>query len=237
VDHDLPIAASVRIHCTAIVIVLALSSRINAQDFTADGPHPDRADVSASGAAPAPDRVFGILPNYSTVERDATVSPISRRWMLEATAKNTFDPYLFPLVGVTTALGGGRSGAFPTRYATAFADNAVGNFMTSALFPSMLNQDPRYYRRGTGGTARRTLYAVSRVGVTRSSAGQSQFNYSEVLGNLTAGAIANVYYSDSARSLTGTLSRWGSQVLWDAVSNELKEFWPDIRHHLRSAPR
>jgi len=228
------IAASVRIHCTAVVIVLALSNHVNAQDFIADGLHQDGTDVPA---ARAPERVFGILPNYTTVERDATVSPLSRRWMLEATAKNTFDPYVFPLVGVTTALGRGRSGTFATRYATAFADNAVGNFMTSALLPSMLNQDPRYYRRGTGGTTRRTLYAVSRIGVTRSSAGRPQFNCSEVLGNLAAGAIANVYYRDSAQSLTGTLSRWGTQVLWDAVSNELKEFWPDIRHHLRPATR
>jgi len=28
------------------------------------------------------------------------------------------------------------------------------------------------------------------------------------------------------------LSRWGMQVMWDTLSNELKEFWPDVRRKL-----
>jgi len=33
--------------------------------------------------------------------------------------------------------------------------------------------------------------------------------------------------------VAGTLSRWGMQVMWDTLSNQLKEFWPDVRHRLR----
>ncbi len=28
------------------------------------------------------------------------------------------------------------------------------------------------------------------------------------------------------------LTRWGMQVLWDTLSNEMKEFWPDVREKL-----
>jgi hypothetical protein len=31
-----------------------------------------------------------------------------------------------------------------------------------------------------------------------------------------------------------TLTRWGTQILWDAAANELKEFWPDLRRRLAS---
>jgi hypothetical protein len=27
--------------------------------------------------------------------------------------------------------------------------------------------------------------------------------------------------------------RWGMQVMWDTLSNEMKEFWPDIHNYLR----
>jgi hypothetical protein len=43
-----------------------------------------------------------------------------------------------------------------------------------------------------------------------------------------------LYYPSEDHSSTQTLTRWGMQVMWDAVSNEFKEFWPDIRrkmHH------
>ena len=62
-------------------------------------------------------------------------------------------------------------------------------------------------------------------------------NYSDIAGNLGASAIANVYYASANRSTTATLTRWGAQVMWDALSNELKEFWPDIRKRIRSPRR
>jgi hypothetical protein len=48
-----------------------------------------------------------------------------------------------------------------------------------------------------------------------------------------AAGISNAYYAPGDRTVGGTLARWGMQVLWDTVSNELKEFWPDIRRKMR----
>lgn len=195
------------------------------------------AIAAAQDGAPAPDRVLGVLPNFGTVEHDAPAAPIERSGMFEATARNTFDPVVFPLTGLMTALGEDRSRGYAGRYATSFADNAIGNFMTSAVFPSMLRQDPRYYQRGGGSAGSRAWYALSRVAVTRSAGGTPQFNYSEVLGNLAGGAAANAYYPQAGRSLSAIATRWATQVLWDAAANELKEFWPDVRQRLRSARR
>jgi len=214
-----------------VITVIGISAPAAAQ--AVDQPDGPAWEAGESSAPLAPHRMFGVLPNYSTIERDGQAQTLSARDMMRLTAKNSFDPYVFPFVGASVALGQGGTSSFGGRYATAFADNAIGNFMTSAIFPAMLHQDPRYYQRGTGGVTKRAAYALSRTVVTRSSDGRRQFNYSEIAGNFTAGAISNVYYSPANQSVSGTLTRWGMQVMWDAVSNELKEFWPDIRNRLR----
>jgi hypothetical protein len=48
-----------------------------------------------------------------------------------------------------------------------------------------------------------------------------------------AAGLSNVYYSPADRTVGATMSRWGTQVMWDTVANELKEFWPDISAKLR----
>jgi hypothetical protein len=104
--------------------------------------------------------------------------------------------------------------------------------MTTAVVPSLTNEDARYFRSGEGGLFRRMAYAASRSVVTRTRSGGSTFNVSEVGGNLAAAGLSNLYYGPADRTVSGTMSRWGTQVMWDTVANELKEFWPDIRAKL-----
>jgi hypothetical protein len=103
----------------------------------------------------------------------------------------------------------------------------IGNYMTEGVYPSILHQDPRYFRRGAGGGASRFAYAISQVFWTHRDSGGTQFNYSEWLGNSTAVAISNAYYPDH-RSAGSSISKLGMQVGFDAVGNVLKEFWPDV---------
>lgn len=116
----------------------------------------------------------------------------------------------------------------------AIADHALGVAMKSAVMPALFGEDSRYVASRSSSGIRRAAYAASRSVVTRSRAGQLQFNVSEVGGaGITAG-LSNLYRPAADRSLTATLSRWGAQVLFDTLSNELREFWPDIRrvfHH------
>jgi hypothetical protein len=180
-----------------------------------------------------PDRVFGVLPNYSTVEGNRQVPPITAGQAFHMAALNSFDPYVFPFVGVVAALGVGQGTTnYTRRYATALADNSIGNFMTSAVLPSLLHQDPRYFELGAGSFWHRAGYAASRSLVTRSRAGRPQFNVSEIGGNGIAALISNAYYQPVDRNALGVVTRWGSQVMWDTLSNELKEFWPDVRRKL-----
>ncbi len=100
--------------------------------------------------------------------------------------------------------------------------------MTEAIFPSMLRQDPRYFRRGYGGNGNRMAYAVSQIFWTHNDSGKNGPNYSELLGNSAAVAISQAYYADG-RDATDAGVKLGSQLGVDAASNLLKEFWPDIQ--------
>jgi hypothetical protein len=177
-------------------------------------------------------RMFGIFPDGSAIDRAALQAPLTTSELFVRTASHTFDPVVFPMLGVTAAFRGTPGAGYQQRYLTAVADNALGNFMTSAIAPALFHQDPRYVASDRSGTLRRAGYALSRSVVIRSQSGHLQINVSELGGNAAAAGLSNLYYSPADRTVTGTLTRWGSQVLWNCVSNEMKEFWPDIRQRL-----
>ena len=101
--------------------------------------------------------------------------------------------------------------------------------MTEGVFPSVLHEDPRYFKLTQGGFFQRTRYAISRIFVTRTDAGRTQFNYSEIAGNAMAAGISNLYYPAENRTAPNALAKWGTGVAVDTFYNLMWEFWPDIR--------
>jgi hypothetical protein len=198
--------------------------------------------AASSAAAEEHGRLFGVLPNYTTVDKQPEASagesldvpPMSAQYSFKLANLSSFDPVVFPFVGLKTALGAGASSdsSFGGRYGKAFADNAIGNFMTMAIVPSLLKRDPRYFRQGQGGLFHRMAYAASRSVVGQTRSGDPKFSISKVGGNLAAASLSNLYYSPADRTVTATMSRWASLMMWNTVSNELKEFWPDIHAKL-----
>src|ERR1700751_2423555 len=88
-----------------VVVTLSLTMSANAQE---QEPQPSVQAATATDeqdAAPLkkPDRVFGVLPNYGTVEDATNVPAITTASTFRMAALNAFDPYVFPFVGVTAA--------------------------------------------------------------------------------------------------------------------------------------
>ena len=189
---------------------------------------------------PGGKRVFGVLPNYRTIDQSQVKGPLTAGQKFTIANKDSFD---YPLVLLAGGLGGigqwsnqnpsfgQEMGGFGKRLVTGFVDQTLGNIMTEGLFPSVLHEDPRYYRRSTGSTWSRTAYALSRLFVTPTDAGGLTFNYSEWAGNATATAISNVYYPDG-RTAVANIGKLGVQIGLDGFALVLKEFWPDIKHDL-----
>jgi hypothetical protein len=103
----------------------------------------------------------------------------------------------------------------------------IGDFMTEGIYPTLLHQDPRYFRKGKGSGWSRFSYAVGQIILTHTDEGKNTFNYSEILGNSTAVAISMAYYPDS-RDASDAVIKLVDQLSVDAASNVLKEFWPEI---------
>jgi hypothetical protein len=189
---------------------------------------------------PKNDRIFYALPNLLTVENASSQPPLTTGQKFKLVAEGTFDPVEFAFIGVETGVnqasntnptfGQGFKG-YGKRYALAFTDNTVENFMTGAIYPTMLRQDPRYYQLGKGRILHRIAYAGLRVLITRSDSGKTEFNFSEILGAATAAGISNAYHP-GPRTLGSNVNVWGTQIGWDAVAYEMKEFWPDLRRYI-----
>ena len=184
------------------------------------------------------DRIFEVMPNYGTVEGAEIIPRLSTGKKFKLATAGVFDYFTYPFIGSLAAIGqmnnspkswGQGWGAYGKRYGASFADNGIGTYMTTAVFPSILREDPRYYQRGEGRFAHRAFYSISRLFVTRTDSRHTRFNFSEIVGNAVAGGISNIYHPPEDRTLSRNLNTWGMLIMWDGVSNEMKEFWPDIR--------
>jgi len=182
-------------------------------------------------------RVFGVLPNYRTADGTLPFSPISPHQKFHIAIKDTFDYPSYILAGAFAGIsqlgnsnpsfGQGMKG-YAKRYGGSVADQDLGNFMTEAILPTALRQDPRYFRKVNGSFKSRLLYAATRVAVAKTDGGNWTFNASEVLGNGIVASIGNAYYPDSV-GFAPTMQRMFTQIGTDALSQVLKEFWPDIK--------
>ena len=202
---------------------------------------PDNGQLNKNGTSN--DRLFFTLPNFLTVENASNIPPLTSGQKFRVVARSSFDYVEYPwygfLAGISQAensesgYGQGAAG-YGKRYGAAFADGTIENFWTSAILPSVLHQDPRYYQVGHGGFWHRAGYAMSRIVVTRSDSGHNQFNTSEILGSMISASISTYSYHPHAdQTLRNTASVWASQIGYDILTTVVKEFWPDIRRKIR----
>jgi len=189
------------------------------------------------------DRLFFVLPNFLTLEDAGKVAPLTAAEKYKVVARSSFDYVQYfwfgALAGISQAQNGeagygqGMEG-YAKRFGAAYGDSTIENFLTGAILPSALHQDPRYYQLGKGSFWHRTGYAVSRIFITRTDAGVNQFNYSEVFGSAAAAGISTYsYHPRGDRNLTNAAGVWGTQIGLDTLTTVLHEFWPDIRRKLR----
>jgi hypothetical protein len=110
------------------------------------------------------------------------------------------------------------------------APKRSSTFFDKCLYPSLLEQKPRYHSSTSGSFMGRASYAASRIFVTRDESGKRRVNTSYFLGVLTSVAAADAAYRPYwARSASTTFSNFGSTIGSDAGINLFHEFGPGIR--------
>jgi len=179
-------------------------------------------------------RVLGFVPNFY-VSYFPDAAPLSTKQKFELAWKTTLDPVTLVLTG---AIAGGQQArddfkgygqgaqGYAKRFGASYGDVFAGTFIGSAILPSVLKQDPRYFYKGRGSKRSRILYALANSVICKGDNGHWQPNYSSIAGNLAAGGISNLYYPANDRNGIGTVVSTALIRLGEtAVANIFQEFF------------
>ncbi|HTV04555.1 MAG TPA: carboxypeptidase-like regulatory domain-containing protein [Acidobacteriaceae bacterium] len=177
-------------------------------------------------------RIGKVIPNFYTTY-DWNAPPMLARQKFQLGFRSVIDPMSFIAVaGIAGAeqylnvfpeFGGGFEG-YAKRYGAAYTTHFTADMLSSAVYPSIFHQDPRYFYKGRGSFRSRALYAVSCAFITRGDNGHLEPNYSGILGNFTAAAISNLYYPDAERGGSLVLFNGLADTGADAALNLIREF-------------
>jgi hypothetical protein len=189
-------------------------------------------------------RVLGVIPNFYVTYDPHPVS-LTAKQKFELAWKTSVDPVTFAIVGgiagvqqaenTFSGYGQGAQG-YGKRYGASYADLVSGTFIGSAILPSLLKQDPRYFYKGAGSKRSRILYAIANSVICKGDNGHWQPNYSNILGNLAAGGISNLYYPAQNRNGAGlTFENAAIGIGATAAANLVEEFLmrkltPNLKH-------
>jgi hypothetical protein len=191
---------------------------------------------------------FAISAGCLHAQAPALDSPLSNGEKWDFATAETFNPLIILDLGAAAAVRQEQN-QFPSfgqwvrgylkRFGVAFGNHVGSDYLTGAIFPLLLHEDPRYFRKASGGFFHRLFYAASRIPVTRTDAGTNRFNFSEFLGNAAAATLSNAYLPHGDRTTSYSAQTFGLFLASDALTNVAYEFWPDVRrklfHHSSSA--
>lgn len=203
------------------------------------GAQPAHAAVPASKQQPK--RILGVMPNYRAVSAGAMPPPPTPKQAFKIATQNSFDYSAFVFVGITSLLAEGTDAhpqlgkgipGFGRYYWRGFVDKTDGNYLVLFAFPTVFHQDERYFARGEGSFWKRGIYAASRVLITPDYHGHDSFNISELLGRGISQGISAAYYPSQSRTAGALAVKFGYAVGRDALTNVVREFWPDFATHI-----
>jgi hypothetical protein len=156
-------------------------------------------------------RVLGLFPNFY-VTYDRNVVPLNAGQKFKLAWKTTSDPLTFVGVAALAGLeqatnaydgyGQGAEGYFK-RFGASYTDAITATYIGSAVLPSVLKQDPRYFYKGKGNVGSRLLYALGSPFFCKGDNMRWQPNYSNVGGTFAAAGISYLYYPQSDRNGAG----------------------------------
>jgi hypothetical protein len=182
-------------------------------------------------------RTLGIVPAFNISYRQDAVS-MSAGQKMKLAFRSSIDPVTlagaFLVAGYHEAMdddaafGWGIEG-YGKRSGAAYLDAFDGTMIGNGILPALLHQDPRYFRLGHGSITHRLLYALAtNVICKHDNTHKWEPSYSNVGGNIIAGAISNLYYPSQNSGITETFSNGMIVTAEGGISAVFEEFWPDI---------
>ncbi|HLJ28474.1 MAG TPA: hypothetical protein VKY85_17315 [Candidatus Angelobacter sp.] len=185
-------------------------------------------------------RILGVVPQFGMTSR-LNAPPLTTGEKFHLFLKSSFDPFQYAAAGLQAGLGqatnefsgyGQGAAGYGKRYGATIADQVSSNFFSNFFYPTLLKEDPRYFRLGEGTIKHRILYSLAQEFVCHTDKGGRAFNWSNVLGAFTSGAISNAYYPSTDRGAGLTVSRSAVALLYGSAGGLIDEFWVDIHNKL-----
>jgi hypothetical protein len=182
-------------------------------------------------------RTLGVVPAFNISYRADAVS-LTAGQKMKLSFRSATDPVAFGIAIVVagyhealdddTGFGWGIEG-FGKRSGAAYLDAFDGAIIGNGILPSILHQDPRYFRLGHGTVKHRLLYALAtNVICKHDNTHKWEPNYSNVGGNIISGAISNFYYPASNSGIGQTFTNGLTVTAEGGLGSVFQEFWPDI---------
>jgi hypothetical protein len=186
-------------------------------------------------------RLLGVLPSFNVSYRFDAVS-LTAGQKLRLAFRGAIDPATFGTAFLVAGYSEGMHDniGFPwgakgvlERTGAAYLDIFDGSMIGTGILPALLHQDPRYFRMGHGSTVRRTFYAIANNFVCKhDKSGRWEPNYSNMGGNISAGALSNFYYPSSGSSVGKMFANGAIVTIEGGMGTIVNEFWPDISRKL-----
>lgn len=210
---------------------------------------PAPQDKHGDVAAPPPilqqqKRVFGVLPNYTSISGGTRPKPAGWKTDSEVAWKQSTDYvgliYTFSTSAIAygqdthpslDTVNGGNAPVWAYMW-RGLLDRTDQTALGTLLFPALLHQDTRYYAMGTGSKVRRTLHAAESVVIAHSYSGRPVFNVAGLAGKVGAQAVSTTYYPAGSEDFGVLASKFTYACLRQAGFTILREFSPDIAQHL-----
>ncbi len=181
-------------------------------------------------------RIAGVVPNFN-VSYNQDAAPLSKKQKLHIAFRTAIDPVSFGIAGFDAALSqaendfpGYRQGmqGYAKRFGASYADNFDGTLLGNAIFPILLKQDPRYFRRGDGKFLVPSFLFSFHHRMVQKRQRQMGTQLLKRVGKSGCGRNLQPLLS-SFRSWRGlTFERGFTVTAYGAFGGVFNEFWPDI---------
>jgi hypothetical protein len=182
-------------------------------------------------------RTLGVVPAFNISYRADAVS-LTAGQKLKLAFRSATDPVAMGIAFIVAGeheafdddkgFGWGWEG-YGKRSGAAYLDAFDGAIIGNGILPSILHQDPRYFRLGHGTVKHRLLYALAtNVICKHDNTHKWQPNYSNVGGNIISGLISNLYYPSGDSGIGQTFTNGLTVTAEGGLGSVFQEFWPDI---------
>lgn len=227
-------------------LLLAAATSVLSAAVLPDAPMPQNASQSPMPTAAAvPVRSGGLgdllFPDRFTVDSGTQTQPLTVRQKFGGYVREQLGLSPFVAAGISAAVSQGLDSdpdwgqgweAYGKRTGDILIEGETVAIMREGIFPSILHQDPRYYRRGEGTVTDRGVYAATRTLITRQDSGRAAFNYSAFAASAGGAALTYAYYPDTSQTFSQAAETFGENIGGIAITNLLREFGPDIKRKL-----